>query len=136
MSDALQPHLSVASKNGDLRYHGPKYRPVDAASGMVAVSELMPAVLFRSPLALSSGSLWPSRCWLAALLNDRSISAIPQAGRDESGQLSITGSVSNPRSNSVSRRTGSPAGAIRGNLPNSRGHATAPSGLASPAPMR
>src|SRR5215471_6188854 len=103
MSYALQPHLSVASKNGDLRYHGPKYRPVDAASGMVAVSELMPAVLFRSPLALSSGTLSPSRCWLAALLNDRSISAIPQAGRDESGLLSITGRVSNATAGRANR---------------------------------
>src|SRR5215831_10207502 len=56
--------------------------------------------------------------------------------RRPSGQASVTGSVSNPRSRSVSRRAGSPAAEIFGNRRSSRGKATAPSSLASAAPMQ
>jgi hypothetical protein len=40
MSYALQPHRSVASKNGDLRYHGPKYNVVETASEAASVFAL------------------------------------------------------------------------------------------------
>src|SRR6516165_9252029 len=33
-SYAVQPHRSVASKNGDFRYQGPKYKVLEATSGI------------------------------------------------------------------------------------------------------
>jgi hypothetical protein len=41
MSYAVQPHRSVASKNGDFRYHGPKYSVLDVTSGTVLASALI-----------------------------------------------------------------------------------------------
>src|SRR5215472_18456173 len=37
-SYAVQPHRSVASKNGDLRYHGPKYKVLEVTSGIALTS--------------------------------------------------------------------------------------------------
>src|SRR5215813_285418 len=39
-SYAVQPHRSVASKNGDFRYHGPKYKVLDVTSGVALASPL------------------------------------------------------------------------------------------------
>src|SRR5215470_16725589 len=39
-SYAVQPHRSVASKNGDFRYHGPKYKVLDVTSGIALASLL------------------------------------------------------------------------------------------------
>src|SRR5215469_15029102 len=39
-SNAVQPHRSVASKNGDLRYHGPKYKVLEVTSGIAPASPL------------------------------------------------------------------------------------------------
>src|SRR5919106_557824 len=39
-SKAWQPHRSVASKYGDFRYHGPKYKLLDVASGIAFTSPL------------------------------------------------------------------------------------------------
>src|SRR5689334_7909368 len=39
-SYAVQPHRSVASKNGDLRYHGPKYKVLEVTSGIARASSL------------------------------------------------------------------------------------------------
>jgi hypothetical protein len=37
----VQPHRSVASKNGVLRYHGPKYSLLDVISGSALASPLI-----------------------------------------------------------------------------------------------
>jgi hypothetical protein len=37
----VQPHRNVASKNGDLRYHGPKYKVLDVASGIALALPLI-----------------------------------------------------------------------------------------------
>jgi hypothetical protein len=39
-SYAVQPHRSVASKNGDFRYHGPKYKVLEVTSGIALASLL------------------------------------------------------------------------------------------------
>src|SRR5215470_14661706 len=53
-SYAWQPHRSVASKNGDLRYHGPKYKVLDVTSGSALASPLI------APLS-SAAMLAPAR---------------------------------------------------------------------------
>src|SRR5215469_11070527 len=40
-SNAVQPHRNVASKNGDLRYHGPKYKVLDVTSGIALALPLI-----------------------------------------------------------------------------------------------
>src|SRR5215472_3209411 len=39
-SYARQPHRSVASKNGDFRYHGPKYKVLEVTTGIALASSL------------------------------------------------------------------------------------------------
>jgi hypothetical protein len=41
----VQPHRSVASKNGDLRYQGPKYNVLDVTSGIALVAVLIAHLL-------------------------------------------------------------------------------------------
>src|ERR1700751_3051721 len=51
-SYAVQPHRSVASKNGDFRYHGPKYKVLEVTSGTVLASLLtadLPSTGVRAP---------------------------------------------------------------------------------------
>src|SRR5690242_4842838 len=53
-SYARQPHRSVASKNGDFRYHGPKYKVLEVTSGIALAPSL------TAPPSFHRGA-WPAR---------------------------------------------------------------------------
>src|SRR5215470_2821666 len=60
-SYAVQPHGSVASKNGDLRYHGPKYKVLEVSSGIALTSPLT-AHLPSAGVPAPHGPRTPARC--------------------------------------------------------------------------
>src|SRR5689334_8261186 len=74
---AWQPHRSVASKNGDLRYHGPKYSVVEVASGIVLASKLTVHLPSGRAHARATGQCSWARAGPPPELNDRSILTPP-----------------------------------------------------------
>jgi hypothetical protein len=65
-SYAVQPHRSVASKNGDFRYHGPKYKVLEVTSGTVLAAPLTTPPSFHrgacAPKAANPGTVFVPAC--------------------------------------------------------------------------
>src|SRR5689334_8787827 len=67
-SYAAQPHRSVASKNGDFRYHGPKYNVLEVTSGIALASPLTTAPSLHMGCARSGSPRERRRGLVSALL--------------------------------------------------------------------
>src|SRR5215469_8454787 len=81
-SYAVQPHRSVASKNGDFRYHGPKYNVLDVACGIALASLFIAHLPSSGVLASARSARTPAAnsSDLVTGLNSCSIRPIAQVG--------------------------------------------------------
>src|SRR5215467_16366645 len=109
-SYAVQPHRSVASKNGDLRYHGPKYSVVEVASGVVLAVKLTvhpPSERAHAPGNPGTGIRGPCPA-RRPKLNDRLILACPQGRKPATGASLAGRPPASPPDGTLSSRPARP----------------------------